>query len=138
MSCRTSGSSKTSSSRTISRTISSRTSSRTSGTGSASRALPCLHSGSHRQATVLPWMAQRPAMGRIEARRRRRPRNCRPRILGPTLLLRVSHNPRRGIVEQPRYLWLQMAQKWEKRPLVGISWIRAPLNFWSPSHFSDH
>ena len=34
-----------------------------------------------------------------------------------------------GIVERLRYLWLQMAQKWEslgKRPLVGISSI-API-----------
>ena len=57
---------------------------------------PASNNGPHRQATVLPWMAQRPAMGRIQARR-----VGGPAIVAPPDSVGGLSVIRGGIVEQP-------------------------------------
>ena len=68
-------------------------------------------------------MAQRPAMGRIEARG--------PAIVAPSDSVGgLSSVSRGGIVEQPLSVAAdgpEMGILGEKRPVVGISWIGAPV-----------
>ena len=94
---------------------------------------PASNNGPHRQATVLPWMAQRPAMGRIQARR-----VGGPAIVAPSGFCgRTLRDPRGdcGPAAICGCRWPRNGNPWEERAVVGISWIGAPLDLWSPTHF---